>query len=93
MKKAITVEDQQNVKKRCLDLLERYIYLILFNTYLHCDRYNKWQRSFSTWMREVWRLQSHVQTPINCAHLHSQADLLNRLKGRDVNWLHLAIQI
>jgi len=48
-----TTNDQQKVKKRCLDLLERYVYLILFNTYLHCDRHNKWQRSFSAWMSEV----------------------------------------
>jgi len=53
MKKSTTTEDEQIRKKRCLDLLERYIYLILFNTYLHCDRHNKWQRSFSSWMSEV----------------------------------------
>jgi len=56
MKKLTRAEDVQTMKKRCLDLLERYIYLILFNTYLHCDRYNKWQRSFSSWMTEVQRL-------------------------------------
>jgi len=56
MKKATSAEEEEYMKKRCLDLLERYIYLILFNAYLHCDRYNKWQRSFSAWMSEVRQL-------------------------------------
>jgi len=53
MKKATSAEEEEGMKKRCLDLLERYIYLVLFNAYLHCDRHNKWQRSFSAWMSEV----------------------------------------
>lgn len=40
-------------RKRSLYLLERYFYLILFNTYLHMERRTKWQRSFSQWMTEV----------------------------------------
>ena len=64
MKKLTTAEDEESMKKRCLDLLERYIYLILFNTYLHCDRHNKWQRSFSTWMREVRPLSPLRQKPV-----------------------------
>jgi len=53
MKKATTADEEECAKKRCLDLLERYVYLILFNAYLHCDRHNKWQRRFSAWMAEV----------------------------------------
>jgi len=34
MKRLTSAAEQQSMKKRCLDLLERYIYLILFNTYL-----------------------------------------------------------
>ncbi|XP_065128337.1 paladin [Paramisgurnus dabryanus] len=33
--------------------LERYIYLILFNTYLHLEKRDSWQRSFSDWMIQV----------------------------------------
>ncbi|XP_073241646.1 paladin-like isoform X3 [Porites lutea] len=41
------------LRKRSLYYLERYFYLILFNTYLHMERRTKWQRSFSQWMMEV----------------------------------------
>uniref|UniRef100_A0A671SI29 Phosphatase domain containing paladin 1 n=1 Tax=Sinocyclocheilus anshuiensis TaxID=1608454 RepID=A0A671SI29_9TELE len=33
--------------------LERYMYLILFNTYLHLEKRDSWQRSFSDWMLQV----------------------------------------
>lgn len=36
-----------------LQYLERYIYLILFNTYLHLEKKNSWQRSFTVWMEQV----------------------------------------
>ncbi|XP_027885482.1 paladin isoform X5 [Xiphophorus couchianus] len=36
-----------------LQFLERYIYLILFNTYLHLEKKNSWHRSFSVWMEQV----------------------------------------
>uniref|UniRef100_UPI00398F4586 paladin isoform X3 n=1 Tax=Pristiophorus japonicus TaxID=55135 RepID=UPI00398F4586 len=38
---------------RSLQYLERYIYLILFNTYLHLEKKDSWQRPFSVWMYEV----------------------------------------
>ncbi|XP_077359484.1 paladin isoform X2 [Festucalex cinctus] len=38
---------------RSLQYLERYIYLILFNTYLHLEKKNSWQRSFALWMQQV----------------------------------------
>lgn len=40
-------------RKRSLFYLERYFYLILFNTYLHMERRSKWKRSFCEWMTEV----------------------------------------
>lgn len=46
-------DEIQELRKRSLYLLERYFYLILFNTYLHMERRTKWQRSFSQWMTEV----------------------------------------
>ncbi|NWW17673.1 PALD protein, partial [Falcunculus frontatus] len=38
---------------RSLQYLERYIFLILFNAYLHLEKKESWQRPFSLWMREV----------------------------------------
>ncbi|XP_032921795.1 paladin [Catharus ustulatus] len=38
---------------RSLQYLERYIFLILFNSYLHLEKKDSWQRPFSLWMREV----------------------------------------
>ncbi|KAL4239188.1 Paladin [Mactra antiquata] len=39
----------------CLSILylERYVYLILFNSYLHFDAHTNWKRPFSQWMKEV----------------------------------------
>ena len=50
IKKARTKEAKEWCIKQSLDLLERYVYLILFNAYLHCE---KWTKPFSTWMKEV----------------------------------------
>ncbi|XP_040831826.1 paladin isoform X1 [Ochotona curzoniae] len=41
------------LRLRSLQYLERYVYLILFNAYLHLEKAASWQRPFSTWMREV----------------------------------------
>ncbi|KAM9716560.1 paladin isoform 2-T2 [Menidia menidia] len=38
---------------KSLQYLERYIYLILFNTYLHLEKKDSWQRSFTLWMEQV----------------------------------------
>ncbi|XP_078069977.1 paladin-like [Mustelus asterias] len=38
---------------RSLQYLERYFYLILFDTYLHLEKPGKWERSFKEWMAEV----------------------------------------
>lgn len=46
-------DERLELRKRSLYTLERYFYLILFNTYLHMERRTKWQRSFSQWMTEV----------------------------------------
>uniref|UniRef100_A0A671SH06 Phosphatase domain containing paladin 1 n=1 Tax=Sinocyclocheilus anshuiensis TaxID=1608454 RepID=A0A671SH06_9TELE len=47
--------------------LERYMYLILFNTYLHLEKRDSWQRSFSDWMLQVRsdvRLLQHWLEPV-----------------------------
>nr|XP_061822560.1 paladin isoform X1 [Nerophis lumbriciformis] len=36
-----------------LQYLERYIYLILFNTYLHLEKKDSYQHSFTLWMEQV----------------------------------------
>ncbi|XP_058154954.1 paladin isoform X2 [Dasypus novemcinctus] len=46
-------QETQRLQLRSLQYLERYVYLILFNAYLHLEKAGSWQRPFSTWMREV----------------------------------------
>uniref|UniRef100_A0A8C5JGQ6 Phosphatase domain containing paladin 1 n=1 Tax=Junco hyemalis TaxID=40217 RepID=A0A8C5JGQ6_JUNHY len=45
--------EARTLQLRSLQYLERYIFLILFNTYLHLEKKDSWQRPFSLWMREV----------------------------------------
>ncbi|XP_034049147.1 paladin isoform X1 [Thalassophryne amazonica] len=53
MKSGKTEEECQQLQLRSLQYLERYIYLILFNTYLHLEKKDSWQRSFTLWMEQV----------------------------------------
>ncbi|XP_069720064.1 paladin [Phaenicophaeus curvirostris] len=46
-------KERWTLQLRSLQYLERYIYLILFNAYLHLEKKDSWQRPFSLWMREV----------------------------------------
>ncbi|XP_069316797.1 paladin [Eulemur rufifrons] len=46
-------QEMRRLQLRSLQYLERYVYLILFNAYLHLEKADSWQRPFSTWMREV----------------------------------------
>uniref|UniRef100_A0A8D2DN05 Paladin n=1 Tax=Sciurus vulgaris TaxID=55149 RepID=A0A8D2DN05_SCIVU len=46
-------QEAQRLQLRSVQYLERYVYLILFNAYLHLEKAGSWQRPFSTWMREV----------------------------------------
>ncbi|XP_053927693.1 paladin [Cuculus canorus] len=46
-------KERRTLQLRSLQYLERYIYLILFNAYLHLEKKDSWQRPFSLWMREV----------------------------------------
>ncbi|XP_062959027.1 paladin isoform X1 [Cynocephalus volans] len=55
-RQAKAAKEEQDVRRlqlRSLQYLERYVYLILFNAYLHLEKAGSWQRPFSTWMREV----------------------------------------
>ncbi|NXO77268.1 PALD protein, partial [Sitta europaea] len=45
--------ETRTLQLRSLQYLERYIFLILFNAYLHLEKKDSWQRPFSLWMREV----------------------------------------
>ncbi|XP_004615483.2 paladin isoform X2 [Sorex araneus] len=45
--------EAQRLRLRSLQFLERYIYLVLVNAYLHLEKAGGWVRPFSTWMREV----------------------------------------
>ncbi|XP_028287757.1 paladin [Parambassis ranga] len=53
IKSGKTQTECQRLLLRSLQFLERYIYLILFNTYLHLEKKDSWQRSFSRWMEQV----------------------------------------
>ncbi|XP_059827153.1 paladin-like, partial [Hypanus sabinus] len=43
----------ESLHLRSLQYLERYLYLILFNTYLHLEKPGTWKRTFKEWMTEV----------------------------------------
>lgn len=45
--------ETRTLQLRSLQYLERYVFLILFNAYLHLEKKDSWQRPFSLWMREV----------------------------------------
>ncbi|XP_049420281.1 paladin isoform X2 [Epinephelus fuscoguttatus] len=53
IKSGKTEKECQQLLLRSLQYLERYIYLILFNTYLHLEKKDSWQRSFTLWMEQV----------------------------------------
>lgn len=46
-------QERRVLMLKSVQYLERYIYLILFNTYLHLEKRNSLQRSFTTWMHQV----------------------------------------
>uniref|UniRef100_A0A674E0A5 Paladin n=1 Tax=Salmo trutta TaxID=8032 RepID=A0A674E0A5_SALTR len=46
-------KEVQQLLLKSVQYLERYMYLILFNSYLHLEKKNSWQRSFTTWMQQV----------------------------------------
>lgn len=53
VKAAKSGQEARRLQLRSLQYLERYVYLVLFNAYLHLEKVDSWQRPFSTWMREV----------------------------------------
>ena len=46
-------QEARRLQLRSLQYLERYVYLVLFNAYLHLEKEDSWRRPFSSWMREV----------------------------------------
>ncbi|KAG7261029.1 hypothetical protein CRUP_001372 [Coryphaenoides rupestris] len=53
IKSAKGEKESEQLLLKSLQYLERYMYLILFNTYLHLEKKDSWQRSFSLWMEQV----------------------------------------
>lgn len=53
VKAAKSEQEARRLQLRSLQYLERYVYLVLFNAYLHLEKEDSWPRPFSTWMREV----------------------------------------
>uniref|UniRef100_A0ABM0LZR8 Paladin-like n=1 Tax=Saccoglossus kowalevskii TaxID=10224 RepID=A0ABM0LZR8_SACKO len=52
VKTAKTEEDKALFRRQSIYYLERYIYLILFNTYLHMERIDNWEKPFTHWVEE-----------------------------------------
>uniref|UniRef100_A0A672PDK4 Paladin n=1 Tax=Sinocyclocheilus grahami TaxID=75366 RepID=A0A672PDK4_SINGR len=75
----------QTLTLKSLLYLERYMYLILFNTYLHLEKRDSWQRSFSDWMLQV-AAQAGVYELLNQLGFSEFEDLrdstLRRLRHR-----------
>ncbi|XP_064789352.1 paladin-like isoform X2 [Oncorhynchus masou masou] len=63
-------KEVQQLLLKSVQYLERYMYLILFNSYLHLEKKNSWQRSFTTWMQQVGgpAVHSHSTTHSGIAY-------------------------
>lgn len=53
IKSANGEEEKRELRRQSLDFLERYIYLIAYNTYLAQEKATGFKRTFSVWMKEV----------------------------------------
>ncbi|XP_056627177.1 paladin isoform X1 [Triplophysa dalaica] len=77
----------QALTLKSLLYLERYMYLILFNTYLHLEKRDSWQRSFSDWMIQV-AAQAGVYDLLNQLGFSEFEDLQgSTLSGLRHRWL------
>lgn len=82
-------QEARRLQLRSLQYLERYIYLILFNAYLHLEKASSWQRPFSTWMREVATKAGiyEILNQLGFPELESTEDQpLSRLRHRWQEW-------
>ncbi|XP_065602070.1 paladin [Cyrtonyx montezumae] len=79
-------QERRLLRLRSLQYLERYIYLILFNSYLHLEKKDSWQRPFSLWMREVAAVAGvyEVLDGLGFPELEQLEDeeMLRKLRGR-----------
>lgn len=69
IKTAKSEAELQQLRLRSLQYLERYIYLILFNSYLHLEKKDSWRRPFSLWMHQVTAYAMHIvdqNTELTC---------------------------
>ncbi|KAI4874210.1 hypothetical protein NFI96_030408 [Prochilodus magdalenae] len=77
IKTAKSEPESHQLRLRSLQYLERYIYLILFNSYLHLEKKDSWRRSFSLWMQQVaaragiYAILNHLGFPEFEAHKDS----------------------
>ncbi|NXO24106.1 PALD protein, partial [Cisticola juncidis] len=77
--------EMRTLQLRSLQYLERYIFLILFNAYLHLEKKLSWQRPFSLWMREVAAVAGvyEVLNQLGFPELESaERSALSTLRGR-----------
>ncbi|XP_022101422.1 paladin-like [Acanthaster planci] len=88
VKSAKDEETAARLRHQSFNFLERYIYLILFNSYLHIERPNNWTSKFSTWMIETGRKIGAYETLDNL-HYHDldgdDAQIVSSIRHRWVN--------
>lgn len=75
MKSCKSEQQRGALMLKSVQYLERYIYLILFNTYLHLEKKNSLQRSFSTWMQQVTATDAHI----SATWLPSRRSIFNKV--------------
>uniref|UniRef100_A0A6Q2Z972 Phosphatase domain containing paladin 1b n=1 Tax=Esox lucius TaxID=8010 RepID=A0A6Q2Z972_ESOLU len=85
IKSGKTEKEMKQLLLRSLQFLERYMYLILFNTYLHLEKKDSWQRSFTTWMQQVAARAGvyHLLDQLGFSEFQNPLDTpLARIRGR-----------
>ncbi|XP_039991559.1 paladin isoform X2 [Xiphias gladius] len=87
IKSGKTEKDCQQLLLRSLQCLERYIYLILFNTYLHLEKKDSWQRSFTLWMEQnPTELQLASSVKEETFHIHFKRNSMSKERRERINW-------
>ncbi|XP_071952525.1 paladin-like isoform X2 [Antedon mediterranea] len=72
--KTCSKENKKSLLMLSLAYLERYIYLILFNCYLHMERASEWKKTFTNWMKETGYQVGAYKT-LNMLNFHDVKEL------------------
>lgn len=85
LKKCETEQAKEQILCLSILYLERYMYLILFNAYLHCDAKMHWKRPFSRWMKEVGG-RAGVYEVLDNLGFYDFEDTLTDFRKMSVRW-------